>query len=429
MEAQTDLFAEAKDILSHIDAVWPQLAANARLGSHERVSEWADEAATSFDGHLDDKDPLKPHILYLPHDFITPGGRFMVQFYWDSYFTILGLVRSGYIPIAKGMVENCFYSIDHHGMVIANRKRWAAGSQLPFLSSMVDEIYSVTRDRIWLKRAVYYIEKELNHYWMDADHLAYRGLSRFHAPTMYPASAIAAITIDHEASWDLTPRFETNDVLNLLPIDLNCNLYKYEIDLSKFWKELGDERKCSFWRKRAAQRRTTMNELFWDEVEGMYFDYNFILHKRKYVKSLAAFFTMAYGLCTKAQALQLRDRLADFEHEYGLTTCDQQYGFNDRQWNFPIGWAPLHWIVYTGLQVQGFGSDAQRIATKWLILNIDVWKRTGAIFEKYDVVIGSEKVLTDRYVNQTGFAWTNGVFIALLDEVIKATQRRDTVDA
>ena len=82
---------------------------------------------------LDDSDPSNPYILYLPNDFISPGGRFWSDFFWDSYFIVLSLLKSGNFELAKGMVENCLFLVDRHGMVIANRKRWAAGSQLPFL--------------------------------------------------------------------------------------------------------------------------------------------------------------------------------------------------------------------------------------------------------------------------------------------------------
>jgi alpha,alpha-trehalase len=100
-----------------------------------------------------------------------------------------------------------------------------------------------------------------------------------------------------------------------------------------------------------------------------------------------------------------------------LVTCDQDYGYSDRQWNYPIGWAPLHWIVYKGLKNYGYDEDTKRIALKWLNLNYSIWEKTGNLFEKYDVVRGSHEVLTDRYKNQEGFGWTNAVFHALAVEL------------
>src|SRR5262245_22268712 len=119
-----ELNKQTADALVFIDRKWNELRRNARSRRPDRFSSWSELAAVSADGHLDDTDPENPYILYLPHDFITPGGRFMVQFYWDSYFINLGLLRSGHVELAKGIVENCFYLIEKHGMVIANRKRW-----------------------------------------------------------------------------------------------------------------------------------------------------------------------------------------------------------------------------------------------------------------------------------------------------------------
>ena len=98
---------------------------------------------------------------------------------------------------------------------------------------------------------------------------------------------------------------------------------------------------------------------------------------------------------------------------FGLLTCDHDYGYRDRQWNYPVGWAPLHWIAYHGLKDYGYKEDASRIAMKWIDLNLHIWKETGKFYEKYDVVVGTQEVLTDRY-SQEGFGWTNAVFHALV---------------
>jgi alpha,alpha-trehalase len=264
-----NLYNETKDILKYIETQWAVLQANAREGHDDAVGSWRALAATSHDGHLDDQDPANPYILYLPNDFITPGGRFVVQFYWDSYFINLGLLRSGRIELARGMVENCLYLVRKHGMVIANRKRWSAGSQLPFLSSMVREVHAVTEDDNWLEAAIPAIEAEYSDYWMNADHLAYAGLSRYHAPPWFPTEDIPAITMDHEATWDLSPRFEQGDVLNLLPVDLNCNLYTYELDLAAFSRRLGNAATAERWGTAAAARRGRIRELLWSEEDGL----------------------------------------------------------------------------------------------------------------------------------------------------------------
>ena len=233
-----NLRTETVAILDFIERMWVALTGNARQGHHDSFDSWKAIAATSTDGHLGDTDHNNPYIIYLPNDYVYPGGRFIVQFYWDSYFIILSLLRFAKTELAKGMVENCFYLIGKYGLVVANRRRWAAGSQLPFLSEMVLVIYQVEQNKLWLEKARSALEIEYRGYWLNQDHLVYRGLSRYHAPPYFPKEYIAAITLDNEATWDLSPRFDLEDVLNLLPVDLNCNLFAYERNCAYFYSEL-----------------------------------------------------------------------------------------------------------------------------------------------------------------------------------------------
>lgn len=408
------------DALEFIERKWDDLRANARFGLKERFADWQSVAATSHDGHLgEERNSDPPQILYLPNDFIRPGGRFMVQFYWDSYFVNLSLLESGKTELARGIVENCFHLVEKHGMVISNRKRWSAGSQLPFLSQMVRNVFEVTRDLDWLRAGATFIVDEYTGYWLNKDHLTETGLSRYHAPSCFPAESIAAITIDHEATWDLTPRFTVDDVLNLLPVDLNSNLYAYERDLAFIFGELGDANKSEAWNSKATKRAEVINHLLWDKDEGLYLDYNYRLNARKRVRSLATFFPLFHGIASQAQAARVMENLPLFEHEHGLVTCDATYGYTDRQWNYPLGWAPLHWIAYVAMKRFEYREQAIRVGLKWLHLNNKIWKRTSSFFEKYDVVAGSEEVLSDRYDNQEGFGWTNAVFHKLTEDLCR----------
>src|SRR5512132_1263686 len=126
--------------------MWETLRTSARHGHKDTFEILYAEAGNSRDGHLGDVDHDNPYILYLPYDFIRPGGRFTVQFYWDSYFFLQSLLARGRIDLVQGIVDNSLYLVSTYGFIIANRKRWAAGSQLPFLSSMVRDVYEVRHD-------------------------------------------------------------------------------------------------------------------------------------------------------------------------------------------------------------------------------------------------------------------------------------------
>ena len=127
-----------------------------------------------------------PGLLFLPDPYVVPGGRFNEMYGWDSYFIIRGLLRSGKTDLARGMVENFFYEIEHYGAVLnANRTYYLTRSQPPFLSSMIMAVYESDKaagkdDRDWLKRAYSYAERDYE-MWTHEPHLAGNtGLSRYY---------------------------------------------------------------------------------------------------------------------------------------------------------------------------------------------------------------------------------------------------------
>jgi alpha,alpha-trehalase len=138
--------------------------------------------------HLGEIDTTKiqPHgLLYLENKYVVPGGRFNEMYGWDSYFIVRGLLRAGRVELARGMVDNFFFEIEHYGaMLNANRTYYLTRSQPPFLSSMFVDVYQATpRDKpdfVWLQRAYNDLEKDYE-MWTHAPHLAGdTGLSRYY---------------------------------------------------------------------------------------------------------------------------------------------------------------------------------------------------------------------------------------------------------
>jgi alpha,alpha-trehalase len=125
-------------------------------------------------------------LLFLPNSYVVPGGRFNEMYGWDSYFIILGLVRDGRVELARGMVENFFFEIEHYGTVLnANRTYYLTRSQPPFLTSMIMEVYNAEKaaghdDKQWLARAYNFASRDYQ-MWMRDPHLADNtGLSRYY---------------------------------------------------------------------------------------------------------------------------------------------------------------------------------------------------------------------------------------------------------
>jgi alpha,alpha-trehalase len=134
-----------------------------------------------------DSGRIQPHgLLYLEHKYVVPGGRFNEMYGWDSYFIIRGLLREGRVELARGMVDNFFFEIEHYGaMLNANRTYYLTRSQPPFLSSMFVDVYDAIEkgghpDTAWLAKAYADLEKDYA-MWTHAPHLAGQtGLSRYY---------------------------------------------------------------------------------------------------------------------------------------------------------------------------------------------------------------------------------------------------------
>lgn len=357
--------------------------------------------------------------LGLPNKFIVPGNGIYQkdQFYWDSYFVITGLVKCGRVALAKGMVENFYYLFNRFKIMPMRNRFYNIGiSQIPFFTSMVMEVYENKHSRRWLLKMAKTAEQELNLYWMNPGltekHLVYKNLSR------YCDHYITHLGAEHESGWDMTSRFHDH-CLDYLPVDLNSCLYKYETDLAAMYQINNNKRKVNIYLKNAEKRQRAITKLMWNEKKGFYFDYNFKLKKQSNFYSIAGFYPLWAKMATMSQATKVRDNLNLFEFKGGLANT-QSNSLSDefKQHDYPNGWAQQHWIVIKGLLNYGFNDDAQRLAKKWLNLNKNIFMKTGKFWEKYDVVnskIGKNNA--NRYPTQSGFGWTNAVFVRLLNEL------------
>lgn len=348
----------------------------------------------------------------LPHAFAAPNDRYFAgtQFYWDTYFTIIGLVVSGHAKLARDMVDNLCYLFRRFGLIPARNSLTSIGrTQPPFLTRMAYEVYEAGgADRKWLNKVMKVARKEYERVWMGA--LRTEGATGLN---WYQPKYLKRFLAVYESGWDISSRYK-NGHQHVVPVDLNCLLYQYEKDFLQWSKEQGDEEAVRRWKSALAKRRGLINQFFWDESEGFYFDYNRQKFAREDFRSLAGYFPLWCGVASRDQARRCAERLGLFERIGGLAASEKTPLYH-RQWDYPNGWAPLIWITYMGLQRYGLSEDAERIADKWLEANLTVFERTGKLWEKYDV----EKIKAGkpgRYPTQSGFAWTNGVFLRLLQE-------------
>lgn len=368
-------------------------------------------------------------LLGLPKPYLVPSYDPSASFdynelyYWDSYFMVQGLLDKEHEELVKGILEDLI-SLFQRFRVIPNASRtYLMGrSQPPFLTSFIFDIYNTYHpSKKWLAEAIGIAKREYETVWMGTkkpnDRLVYRGLSRYYDINMLHDLAEA------ESGWDMTPRYNRH-ALNYLPVDLNALLYKYEMDFAKAAGIFGNDEEAKRWEVAAETRKQTMDELMWDRVRGLYYDYNYVKNRRATVSSLAAYFPMWAGMVDNNQAAAMVRALRRFEHKGGLSTTDaphvRQYvkGSMPTQWAYPNGWAPLHFITLQALERYGYHAEARRIAMKWLKANLWWFTTHGVFLEKYNVVSPEKPPLKGVYPSQSGFGWTNGVFERLCRDYI-----------
>ncbi len=403
-------------------------------------------------------------LLYLPHDYVVPGGRFNEMYGWDSFFIQLGLVHDGEISLAQSLTDQLIYEIEHYGTILnANRTYFLTRSQPPFLTPMILTIFRHTDDREWLRSTLSAAEKYY-YFWTVPPHLNQAtGLSHYfdlgngpapevlyserddygrshydrirdyyrtHTITDYDVSLYYDQRTDsltelfykgdramRESGLDPTNRFGpfSVDIIHYAPVCLNVLLYQMEQDLAEINQILGHDDAARTWGDRAENRHRLIDQFLWDDDAGLYFDYNFRSGNRRHYNYVTTFYPLWAGLASEQQAMRVVQNLPSFETAGGLRSSTYVTG---NQWDAPFGWAPLIWIAVKGLHRYGYHDDAQRIAYKFISLLVKDFKRTATLLEKYDVELCSGNVSDDiefgYSTNEVGFGWTNGVFLDLL---------------
>jgi len=349
----------------------------------------------------------------LPNKYISPSSEWFAgdMFYWDSYFIILGLVDTGQVNLARGIVDNFVYLYKRFGIIPSRNRFFNLGiSQPPLLTSMALEVFDKTGDQEWLLNVAKVAELELSEYWADKHHATETDLAR------YCDHYILDQTAEQESGWDMTSRFSER-CLNYIPVDLNSFLYKYEADLAKIYEIVGDKKLSKHWERAASNRKALIYKYCWSKRRGYFFDYNVTRGWRSLNYSLAGFVPMWAGLVEPKDAVRVCRHLKRFEYRGGLATTEKPITPKKiYQWDYPNGWSPLQWLVVKGLLDYNYQKDALRVGVKWLNLNTKVFEETGHLWERYDVV-RAVVPKNERYPLQVGFGWTDGVYVRLVTEL------------
>lgn len=394
-------------------------------------------------------------LVPLPFPYIVPGGRFNEIYYWDSFFTMLGLQASGKTLVIENMVKNFAYLIDTFGFIPnGNRSYFLGRSQPPFFSLMVDllanekgeEVFTTFLPQLLKEHAFWMAGREvgetnrrlvfmpnggiLNRYYDDfpdpraemyGDDLETHQSSGRSAGALYLDIRAAC-----ESGWDFSARWlkHADDLgsiytTDIVPVDLNCLLVHLEqviaraLTLAPFVE--GAPKAADF--EEMAQKRIQLIQAYcWSEKHQYFMDYDVANTQSTEVVSLAGIFPLYFNI---AQAHQAEHCAQLVEQKLlrpgGVVSTAIHSG---QQWDAPNGWAPLQWMTISGLRNYGHQTLADEIKKRWTSLNIKVFKDTGKLLEKYNVEDLDLLSGGGEYPVQDGFGWTNGVLLKLLTENI-----------
>lgn len=389
--------------------------------------------------------------LALPYASVVAGGRFHEMYYWDSYFTMLGLKADGEQPLIESMLGNFTSMIERYGHIPnGTRSYYLSRSQPPFFALMVD--LSDSKDRALNHRRLEALKTEhgywmagascigpdgscqhvvrmpdgsvLNRYW-DARDTPRDESYTLDLDTAQKAQPRAAAQVYRdlragaESGWDFSSRWlrdgrsmATIHTTDIVPIDLNSLLWNLEKTIARRCADAGEPACAADFEKRAAARRSAIFKYLWSSQDTRFADWDRLTARPTPSISAAMLYPLFVGLATQDQA-DATARLAEARllASGGLRTTTVHTG---EQWDEPNGWAPLLWIGVKGFDRYGKPDLADQLADRWLKTVSGFYACTGRMVEKYDVE-RAQAGGGGEYPVQDGFGWTNGVTRALLD--------------
>ncbi|WP_157215888.1 alpha,alpha-trehalase TreF [Flavisphingomonas formosensis] len=380
--------------------------------------------------------------LALPRPYVVPGGRFRELYYWDSYFTMLGLARDGRDDLVEDMIDDFGSLIDRYGHIPnGTRSYYLSRSQPPVFWLMIG-LSRVTTPAVRQRRLAelrrehdYWMRggrvvrlpdgNRLNRYWDDRatprdESWREDVLTAQAAPKRPAAEVYRDLRAGAESGWDYSARWladgrtlATIRTTAIAPVDLNALLYGMERAIAAACRQQRDRGCVADYEREARLRRATMRRWMWRPVEGRFAD---ILWSNGAATSILSGATLAplfTGLATpaeaKAVAATVRARLLA---PGGLRTTTVMTG---QQWDKPNGWAPLQWIAVAGLRRYGERKTADTLSARFIATAEREYRASGRMLEKYDVE-ETKPGGGGEYPLQDGFGWTNGVVAELIDE-------------
>ena len=385
----------------------------------------------------------KNSLIALAKPYIVPGGRFREIYYWDSYFTALGLMDAGREDMVINMLDNFVDLIAEVGCIPnGNRAYYHTRSQPPVLALM----YHLVAARLSPAQSAK-VNAALHQeyaFWMEGEaslsdtHVAHKRvvrmpdgkvLNRYYDNSATPrpeswredihtAKALGASSNEFyrhiraacESGWDFSSRWLAEPTslasirtTEIVPVDLNALLYTLEQTLSELSQTPADKQ---HYQERATARQQAIQAYLWQQE--YFYDYHYPSQRTTNVISAAAMVPLFTGLATTAQAKAVKNTLvAQLLKPGGVVTTALA---TSQQWDTPNGWAPLQFFTTHGLIRYGYDSLAADIMQRFVTTVERQFAESGVMMEKYNVCEPELTASGGEYAVQLGFGWTNGVY-------------------
>lgn len=380
----------------------------------------------------------------LPYDYIPPciEGDLINLYYWDTYFTNLGLYLDGLTQYAFNNIENLKYCLQKFNCVPNMCRLNGAdyASQPPLLFMMVADYFKHTGDIVFLKNSYEALCKEYV-FWqtkrISPNGLAKYGTNQQNEEIMVESANdfsqrtgmdVSSLTVkekiemfhnrvaEGESGEDHTPRFQgkANEVN---PIDLNSYLYLFEKTMSYFANIISRTDEVNLWMQRSIDRKNKIFEFCYDAETGLFFDYNYVTKQKSYIVCAACYLPFIAEISSDVRAVEyINNKLL---LPYGVASCVEMPSDGlTYQWGYPNIWAPHNYLAYSANKKVNNKLVSSEIAKRYLNTVAKEFTNSKKLYEKYDGLIGGPATLNE-YGTPEMLGWTAGVYNYFYDDLYK----------
>lgn len=375
-------------------------------------------------------------FIKMPCAYTTPTecDLFKNFYYWDTYFTNIGLLLDGLDRQAENNLDIMAYFVDKLGFV-PNADHLIFASQPPFFARGVWDLYGFRKDKKVIEKYINQVMTELA-FWETDRTVEKVGLSRYNTGRVgskllgdyeYFVERVGGLTesekkIDYktmarnfltygESGWDCNMRFKTANnrfaSLEFVMIDLNSILYDAEKKTGEMLRLIGETEKAKLYDGKAENRKSLMNEFTYGKEDKLYLDYNFTDGSRSSVLTVASLYPYAFGISNdKETCRKIFERL---DLPYGISTAEYRGEDQYLQWDYPHMWPTNAYIAYLALKNTGNYGQAELIRSQYMANVESNFETTGQLWEKYNAKDGTVSK-TIEYETPPMMGWTAAIY-------------------